>query len=76
MYEDSEGAKTLAENPQGSHRRKHMNERFHFLAGACDVGAGNNSQCILGGTTRRHPYEATLGREAFRRHRDFLMNLS
>ena len=25
--------------------------RFHFSAGACEVRAGNNSQCNLGGTT-------------------------
>ena len=31
MYEDNEGAKALAENPQGSHRSKHMDVRFHFL---------------------------------------------
>ena len=33
MYEDTEGAKALAENPQGSHRIKHIDVRFHFLRG-------------------------------------------
>ena len=35
MYEDGEGAKTLAENPQGSHRNRstHIDMRFHFLRG-------------------------------------------
>ena len=33
MYEDNEGAKALAENPQGSHRSKHIDVRFHFLRG-------------------------------------------
>ena len=31
VYEDNEGAKPLAENPQGSHRIKHIDVRFHFL---------------------------------------------
>ena len=61
-YEDNKGAKALAENPQDSHRSKHINVRFHFPAGACEVGAGNNSQCSLGGTTCRHPYEAARAR--------------
>ena len=61
MYEDNEGAKALAEYPQGSHRSKHR-RTLSFSAGACEVGAGNNSQCSLGGTTCRHPYEATRAR--------------
>ena len=35
MYEDNEGAKVLTENPQGSHRSKHINVRFHFCGGLC-----------------------------------------
>ena len=33
MYEDNEGAKALAEIPQGSHGSKHIDVRFHFLRG-------------------------------------------
>ena len=33
MYEDNAGAKALTENPQGSHRSKHIDVRFHFLRG-------------------------------------------
>ena len=33
IYEDNEGAKPLAENPQGSQRIKHIDVRFHFLRG-------------------------------------------
>ena len=58
-YEDNEGAKALTGNPQGSQRSKHIGRALSFSAGACEVGAGNNSQRSLGGTTCRHPYEAT-----------------
>ena len=33
VYEDNEGAKPLAENPQGSHRIKPIDVRIHFLRG-------------------------------------------
>ena len=33
MYEDSEGAKALAENPQHYYRNKHIGVRFYFLRG-------------------------------------------
>ena len=33
MYEDNEGAKLLAGNPQGSHRIKHIDARFHIFGG-------------------------------------------
>ena len=55
LYEDSEGAKALAENPQGSHRSKHVDVRFHFLR-------GKKSQYSLGGTICGHLYEATKAR--------------
>ena len=64
MYEDKERAKALAENPQGSYCSKHVDVRFYFFAGVFDVEAGNNSQCGLGGTTCRHPYETTRARGA------------
>ena len=38
MYEDNDGAKALAENPQGSHRSKHIDARFHFLRGLVSLG--------------------------------------
>ena len=62
MYEDNEGAKALDKNPQGSHRSKHIDVRFHFSAGACEVGVANNLQYSLGGTTCGHPYEDTRAR--------------
>ena len=49
--------KTPGFSPQQPHRRALL-----FLAGACEVGAGNNSQCSLGGTTCGHSYEATRAR--------------
>ena len=33
IYEDNKGAKAFAENPQGSHRSKHIDVTFHFLRG-------------------------------------------
>ena len=39
MYEDKEGAKALAENPQGFHRSNHnIDVRFHFLRGLVRLG--------------------------------------
>ena len=75
MYEDNEGAKALAENPQGSHRSKHIDVHFHFLRGLVRLG-----QVIIHSvaSAEQHADILTkpLGRKAFRRHRDFLMNLS
>ena len=58
MYEDNEGVNTMAEN----HRSKHIDGRLRFSARACEVRAGNNLQCNLGGTTCGHPYEAMRAR--------------
>ena len=61
MYQDNEEAKALAENLQGSHRSKHI-DALSVSAGAYEVGAGDNSQCSLGGTICRHHYKATKTR--------------
>ena len=75
MYDDSEGAKVLAETPQGSHRSKHIDVRFHFL-----WGLGRLGQVTLHSVASAEQHVGILtkplGREAFRRDRDFLMNLS
>ena len=75
MYEDNEGAKPLAENPQGSHRIKHIDVRFHFLRGLVRLGQVTNHSVA---SAEQHADVLTkpLGLEAFRRHRAFLMNLS
>ena len=75
VYEDNEGAKPLGENPQGSHRIKHIDVRFHFLRGLVRLGQVTTHSVA---STEQHADILTkpLGREAFRRHRDFLMNLS
>ena len=74
MYEDNEGAKALAENPQGSHRSKHIDVRLYFLRGLVRLG-----QVKIHSVASAEQYAdilpKPLGREAFRRHRDFLMNL-
>ena len=77
VYEDDEGAKGLAENPQGSNRNKHIDVRFHFLRGLMrleqvtihSIASAEQHTDIL-------TKSLLIGREAFRRHRDFLMNLS
>ena len=38
MHEDNEGAKALAETPQGSHCSKNLDVRFHFLRGLVRLG--------------------------------------
>ena len=75
MYEDNEGAKPLAENPQGSHRIKPIDVRFHFLPGLVRLGQVTIHSVV---SAEQHADILTkpLGREAFRRHRGFLMNLS
>ena len=75
MYDDTEGGKALAENPQGSHRIKHIDVRFHFLRGLMRL-----EQVTIYSVASAEQHADTLtkplGREAFRRHRDCLMNLS
>ena len=75
MYEDNEGAKALAENPQGSHRSKHIDVRFHCLrelvrlrqVSIHDVASAERCADIL---------TKPLRREAIRRQSDILINLS
>ena len=75
MYEDYEGAKALAENPQGSHRSKHIDVRFHFLRGLVRLGQVT-IHSVASAEQHADILTKPLGRETFRRHRDFLMNLS
>ena len=74
-YEDNEGAKALAENPQGPHRSKHIGVRFHFLRGLVRLGQVT-IHSVASAEQHADIFTKPLGREAFRRHRDFLMNLS
>ena len=75
MYEDNEGAKAFAENPQGSHRIKHIDVRFHFLGGLVRLGQVT-IHSVASAEQHADILTKPLGRESFRRHRDFLMNLS
>ena len=38
ISKDHDGVKALAENPQASHRSKHLDVRFHFLRGLVRLG--------------------------------------
>lgn len=75
MYEDNERAKMLSEPPQNYHHSKHVDVRFHFLQGLVTL-----EQVVVHriASAEQHADIPTkpLGREAFRRHRDFLMNRS
>ena len=75
MYEDNEGAKALAENPQGSQRSEHIVVRFHFLRGLVRLGQVA-IHSVASAEQHADILTKLLGREAFRRHRDFFMNLS
>ena len=75
MNEDNEGTKALAENSQGSHRSKNIDVRFHFLRGLVSLGQVK-IHCVASAEQHADILTKPLGREAFRRHRDFLMNLS
>ena len=75
MYEDNEGVKALAENPQGSHHSKHIDVRFHFLRGLVRLGQVT-IHSVASAEQHADILTKPLEREAFRRHRDFLMNLS
>ena len=75
VYEDNEGAKPLAENPQGSHRIKHTDVRFYFLPGLVRLGQVT-IHSVASAEQHADILMKPLGREAFRKHRDFLMNLS
>ena len=75
MYEDNEGAKPLAENPQGSHRINHIDVRFHFLRGLVRLGQVT-IHSVASAEQHADILTKPLRREAFRRHHGFPMNLS
>ena len=75
IYEGNKGAKSLAENPQGSHRIKHINVRFHFLPGLVRLGQVT-IHSVASAEQHADVLTKPLRREAFRRHRGFLMNIS
>ena len=69
------GPNALIETPQGSHRSKHIDVRFHFLWGL--VRLGQVTVCsVVSAEQHTDILTKSLGREAFRRQRDFLMNFS
>ena len=71
MFEDNEGAKELAENPQGPYHSNLKDVRFHFLRGLIRLGQVTIHSVA---SAEQHADICTkpLEREAFRRHRDFL----
>ena len=75
VFEDNEGAKALAENPLSSARTKHIDVRYHFLR---ELVKRNEIAIRHVQSKDQHADILTkpLGRDAFSRHRRFLMNLS
>ena len=75
MYDDNEGTKALSEHHQGSPRSKHIDVRFYFLRGLVSLGQVTIHSVA---STEQHADILTklLGHEAFRKHRNFLINLS
>ena len=69
MYDDNEGAKAPAQNPKGSHRSKHIDVRYHFLRGLVKL----EHICVHSAASAKQ-HADTLTK--FRRHREFLANLS
>ena len=68
-------AKALAENPQGSYRSNHIDVRFHFLRGLVKMGQVT-THSVASAEQHADILTKQLGCEAFRKHRDFMMNLS
>ena len=75
MYEANEEAEALAENLHGSPRSKYIDVRFQFLRGLVKLGQVKIHSVASSEQHTDIPMKP-LGREAFRRHREFLMNLS
>ena len=65
MYEDNETTKALAENPQGSHRSKHIDVRFHFLRGLVRL-VQVTIHSVASAEQHADILTKPLGREAFR----------
>ena len=65
MYEHNEGAKALAETPQGSPRSKHIDVCFHFLRGLVRLGLAP-IYSVVSAEQQADILTKPLGREAFR----------
>ena len=66
MYKDNEGANTLAGNPRGSYRSKHIDVRFHFLRGLVRLGQVT-IHSVFSAEQHADILTKPLRREAFRR---------
>ena len=75
VFEDNEGGKALAENPLSSAQAKHIDVSYHFLR---ELVKKNEIAIRHVQPKDQHVDILTkpLGRDAFSRHRRFLMNLS
>ena len=75
MHEHNQGVKALTENPKGCHRSKHIDVHFKFLRGLVRL-VQVTIHSVASADQHADILTEPLGREAFRRHRNFLINLS
>ena len=74
VYEDNEGAISIADNPINNSNSKHIDVRHHFLR---ELIARKEITVVHVGTKYQHADFLTkaLTKDAFERHRNFVMNL-
>ena len=74
VFEDNQGAITIAENPISGGRRKHIDVRYHFIRELVERKV-HNIQYTESSNQHVDILTKPLGLEAFARHRSFFMNL-
>ena len=74
LFEDNQGAIAIAENPISGGRTKHIEVRYHFIRELVERKV-LNIQYTESSNQHADILTNPLGREAFARHRSFLMNL-
>ena len=74
LFEDYQGAITIAENPISGGRTKHIDVRYHFIRELVERKV-LNIQYTESSNQHADILTKPLGLEAFTRHRSFLMNL-
>ena len=74
LFEDNQGAITIAENSISGGRTKHIDVRYHFIRELVERKV-LNIQYTESSNQHADILTKPLGLEAFARHRSFLMNL-
>ena len=74
VFEDNQGAKTLAENPLSSARSKHIDVRFHFVRGLLRAKK-IDIQFVASEEQHADFLTKSLSATPFKSHRKFLLSL-